>query len=81
MRNLLGRVVFLGSLPMVGLGIVMVQSETPVSAVAVSSEYCVADVSPSTGVSVSVAADGDCVVKFTSNSTVTMDTPVGNLDF
>jgi hypothetical protein len=43
----------------------------------VSSEYCVADVSPSTGVSVSVAADGDCVVKFTSNSTVAWTRPSG----
>ncbi|MEY3806672.1 MAG: hypothetical protein RIR69_1484, partial [Actinomycetota bacterium] len=52
-------------------GGVVVNVAASVNAADVTREHCFADVSPTTGVSVHVTQDDDCVVKFTSNSTVT----------
>lgn len=52
-------------------------TEKVVSAAPVTSGQCTADVTPTTGVSVSVANDGDCVIKFTSPIAVTWTRPAG----
>jgi hypothetical protein len=70
-----------GSIVLACFGIAIVQTELPVNAATVTSNYCNANVTPSTGVTVSVADNGDCVVKFTSSSLVTWTRPAGITTF
>jgi hypothetical protein len=58
-----------------GFGFLATQTIDEVRADSVTTGVCSVDVAPTTGVSVSVANDGDCVVKFTSSTTVTWTRP------
>lgn len=62
-------------------GGIVVNITSSASAADVMQEHCFADVSPATGVSVHVAQNDECVVKFTSNSTVTWTRPSGVTSF
>lgn len=63
------------SVSVCGFGFFATQSIDEVRADTVTTGVCSVDVTPTTGVSVSIANDGDCVVKFTSSTTVTWTRP------
>lgn len=73
MKNIRGLFAVSTSLVLAGIG--FVHTDSSVSATGVSTEHCSADVTPSTGVSVLIANDDDCVIKFTSSTTVTWTRP------
>ena len=75
MRNIRGLLAISATLSMGGYGFLVSSTAHLASAETVTTAACSADVSPSTGVSVRVASNGDCVVKFTSSSTVTWTRP------
>ena len=64
-----------------GFSVVATSTEHVARAATVTTDACSADVTPSTGVSVRVATNGDCVVKFTDSSTVTWTRPTGIQNF
>ena len=75
MKNIRGLFAVSASLCVGGFGFLISSTARLASAETVTTAACSADVSPSTGVSVRVASNGDCVVKFTSSTAVTWTRP------